>query len=40
MCGWSDYSVFGLRVRSQLSLPELFAVDGEGIADVTIRVGP
>ena len=40
MRGWSDYSVFGLRVRSELSLPELFPLDGGGVADVTIRLGP
>lgn len=35
----ADYSVFGLRVRSELALPELFPVNGEGDADVTIRLG-
>lgn len=34
-----DYSIFGLRIRSELPLPELFAVEGEGPPDVTIRVG-
>ena len=36
---FSDYSVFGLRVRSEIPLPELFeAATGE--ADVTITRGP
>jgi hypothetical protein len=35
----SDYSVFGLRVRSSLALPELFAADGPGDADVHIEAG-
>jgi hypothetical protein len=35
----SDYSVFGLRVRSRVPLPELFAADGEGEPDVTIALG-
>jgi hypothetical protein len=34
-----DYSVFGLRVRSEIPLPELFEADS-GEADVTIRLGP
>jgi hypothetical protein len=34
-----DYSIFGLRVRSELPLPELFPAVGNGPADVTIRVG-
>lgn len=33
-----DYSVFGLRVRSEIPLPELFEA-GAGAADVTIRLG-
>jgi hypothetical protein len=32
----SDYSVFGLRVRSTLPLPELFPADGAGEPDVFI----
>jgi hypothetical protein len=34
-----DYSVFGLRVRSEIPLPELFEA-GPGDADVTVRLGP
>lgn len=34
-----DYSLFGLRVRSELALPELFPASGDGSADVVIRVG-
>lgn len=33
-----DYSVFGLRVRSAIPLPELFPAEGTGEADVTISV--
>lgn len=33
-----DYSLFGLRVRSSLELPELFPASGEGEPDVTIDV--
>jgi hypothetical protein len=33
-----DYSVFGLRVRSEIPLPELFEA-GPGDIDVTIRLG-
>jgi hypothetical protein len=35
----SDYQVFGLRVRSEIPLPELFPVHGEAAPDVTIRCG-
>ena len=35
-----DYSVFGLRVRSSLQLPELFPAEGEGSPDLTIDTGP
>lgn len=34
-----DYSVFGLRVRSSLPLPELFRASETGEADVTIERG-
>jgi hypothetical protein len=34
-----DYTVFGLRVRSSLPLPELFAAVGEGPVEVTILTG-
>jgi hypothetical protein len=34
-----DYSVFGLRIRSELPLPELFPAAGSGDPDVTIRLG-
>jgi hypothetical protein len=35
----TDYSVFGLRVRSELPLPELFPASGSGDPDVVIRLG-
>lgn len=35
-----DYSVFGLRVRSSLQLPELFPAQGDGPPDLTIDIGP
>jgi hypothetical protein len=35
---WRDYSVFGLRVRSEMPLPELFE-SGPGNPDVTVRRG-
>jgi hypothetical protein len=35
-----DYSVFGLRVRSSLPLPELFGAEGLADPDVTISLGP
>src|SRR5215213_168075 len=34
-----DYTVFGLRVRSALELPELFQAKGEGEPDVRIETG-
>jgi hypothetical protein len=34
-----DYAVFGLRVRSDLPLPELFAARGRGEADVVVASG-
>lgn len=34
-----DYQVFGLRIRSEISLPELFPALGEALPDVTIRRG-
>ena len=34
-----DYSVFGLRVRSELTLPELLPATGDEPADVVIRLG-
>jgi hypothetical protein len=34
-----DYSVFGLRVRSEIELPELLPTDGGQAPDVTIRTG-
>lgn len=37
--GSCDYSVFGLRVRSSLALPELFPAKGRGDADVFIERG-
>jgi hypothetical protein len=36
---YRDYAVFGLRVRSNLDLPELFAPSGTGMPDVTIERG-
>jgi hypothetical protein len=35
-----DYSVFGLRVRSSIPLPELFPAEGTDKPDVTITSGP
>lgn len=35
-----DYAVFGLRVRSNLPLPELTRAEGDAPADVTITTGP
>ena len=35
-----DYSIFGLRVRSSIPLPELFPAEGTGTADVTISLAP
>lgn len=37
--GAHDYTVFGLRVRSSLALPELFPAVGDGPIEVTIRTG-
>lgn len=37
--GPHDYQVFGLRVRSELALPELFPSDRDAEPDVTIRTG-
>lgn len=34
-----DYAVFGLRIRSNLELPELFPASGAGVPDVTIELG-
>jgi hypothetical protein len=34
-----DYQVFGLRIRSEIPLPELFPAIGEAVPDVTIRRG-
>jgi hypothetical protein len=34
-----DYSLFGMRVRSELPLPELFPASGSGEPDVIIRLG-
>jgi hypothetical protein len=36
---YRDYAVFGLRVRSNLELPELFAASGAGVPDATIELG-
>lgn len=35
-----DYSVFGLRVRSEIPLPELFEAVGTSAPDVTVSTGP
>lgn len=35
----ADYDVFGLRIRSEIELPELFPAHGDGKADVTISLG-
>src|SRR4051794_39651764 len=37
---YRDYSVFGLRVRSNVALPELFPAPGAEAPDVTIELGP
>jgi hypothetical protein len=37
--GISNYQVFGLRIRSEIPLPELFPADGNSEADVVIRRG-
>lgn len=39
MAGPTDYSLFGLRVRSEVELPELFLAIGAGQPDVTIQLG-
>lgn len=36
---FENYSLFGLRVRSEIPLPELFEARPGGAADVTIRLG-
>jgi hypothetical protein len=36
---YRDYSVFGLRVRSNVALPELFPASGAAAPDVTIELG-
>ena len=36
---YRDYSVFGLKVRSSVALPELFPVTGPGVPDVTVDLG-
>lgn len=36
---YRDYAVFGLRVRSNVDLPELFPASGAGAPDVTIELG-
>jgi hypothetical protein len=33
----ADYQLFGLRIRSEIQLPELFSVQELGVPDVTIR---
>ena len=35
-----DYRLFGLRIRSEIELPELFPATGSGDPDVSIRIGP
>src|SRR5947209_10775157 len=35
----SDYLLFGLRVRSEIVLPELMPAKGDGVADVIVRRG-
>lgn len=35
-----DYRVFGLRIRSELALPELPQAPGDGPPDVVVRLGP
>jgi hypothetical protein len=35
-----DYQLFGLRIRSEVPLPELFPAKGAGTPDVTIRRSP
>src|SRR5436190_16514472 len=34
-----DYCVFGLKIRSELALPELFPASGDGDPDVWIDLG-
>lgn len=36
----SDYSVFGLTIRSSVPMPELFPAPGDNSPDVTIAAGP
>ena len=37
--GMQDYQIFGLRVRSELALPELLPAEGAGAPDVVVRRG-
>ena len=37
--GVHDYRVFGLKIRSEIELPELFVDHSDALADVAIRVG-
>lgn len=39
-CEPANYDVFGLRVWSEVLLPDLFEARGEGVADVSIRLAP
>jgi hypothetical protein len=34
-----DYRLFGLRLRSEIDLPELFPASGSGVPDISIRTG-
>ena len=36
---YRDYAVFGLRIRSNVELPELFPASGDAAPDVTIELG-
>jgi hypothetical protein len=35
----SDYQLFGLRLRSDIELPELFSAPTDGVPDVVVRTG-